>query len=740
MSTAASQSVSRRLRQYEMAERLGQVGHWYWRIGAETVVLSPEAYRIFGQSADDFEATHRNLLGLYSGESAKTVSDALTDAVAKRKSLEFQAEIQRDGRLATIHVIADCEIGVNNQVQAIFGVVKDITAQLHAGRDLARANQRQRDFAEMASDWLWEMGPDLKFTYVSDRIEQTLGMKVVDIIGRSRRDLTNEADLDATMREHLATLDRREPFRDFRYWRTTPDGSRTFMSTSGKPIFGPDGDFKGYRGSARDVTTEELAREALLNANRNLVSANRAKSDAVASLQEANRMLEARAEEMARVQAEIQHTALHDPLTKIANRRYLDERLTELASMCRRDGRWLAALHVDLDRFKQINDTAGHAAGDALLVHVAGILKASVRAEDFVARIGGDEFVVLCFGDTDITEVGEIAERIIARVGEPFDFEGRECWSGASVGIATTQGDIIAPNELLANADIALYRAKNQGRGCFEYFNAGIQAEIMANQRIADGIRAGMPRGEFVPFFQPQICARTYRIAGFEALVRWRHPEDGVLPPSSFLKIAEDLGTVATLDRMILEAALQDYRNWTASGLEIPRLSVNVSARRLSDPDLTVGLRDLNLPRGVISFELLESVFLDEVDDRMGWNIDNLRELGIEIELDDFGSGHASIVSLLRLGPDAIKIDRELTATIAIDRTRRNLVKSIIEIGKSLDVRVVAEGVENEAQARLLSAMGCDMLQGFLFSRPLDAADIPGFILGWDDIRARAAF
>ena len=603
------------------------------------------------------------------------------------------------------------------------------------------SNRAPNDFAELASDWLWETDAQHRFVYMSAQVEATTGVPTEFHLGKTQADLMGDQPMSLEMEMHLAWIDQHKPFRDFRFWREGPDGRRQYVSTSGNPVFSEDGAFQGYRGSARDMTEEQNTKEALLKANRMMKAANKEKSDAMSSLKEANALLEEQAEEMRKVQAKIQHTALHDPLTGIANRRYLDERLTEWAARCRRSNTWLAALHIDLDRFKQINDTAGHAAGDALLVHVARTLQDTVRSEDFVARIGGDEFLVLAADTHEQHVLSRIAERIIEQLAKPFIFEGRECWFGASVGIAAMKGRDINESELMVNADIALYRAKSHGRGRYEFFSTEVQEEIVRNKAIADAIRVGLHRAEFTPYFQPQIDANTFQISGFEALARWAHPQEGVLTPASFLEIAEELNKVAAIDRQILEQTLACYHEWIGMGLTVPRLSVNVSAKRLLEDDLIEGLLDLKIPNGALSFELLESVFLDDAEDRIVWNIDMLKEMGIEVEMDDFGSGHASIVSLIKLSPDAIKIDRALIGAITVDEARRNLVRSIIEIGKSLNVRVVAEGVETLGHAGLLRDLGCDVLQGFVFSRPIPAEDVPAFIENWhrDNLAHRQA-
>jgi diguanylate cyclase (GGDEF)-like protein len=442
-------------------------------------------------------------------------------------------------------------------------------------------------------------------------------------------------------------------------------------------------------------------------------------------LEKAKVLAEVRSEEIAEAKARIEHDSLHDALTGLPNRRYLDETLERTAlDAARRQQQSVALLHIDLDRFKQINDTLGHAAGDAMLIHAATVLRESVREDDFVARIGGDEFVVMCLADTGRDRLSALAQRIIRSMRKPVAYESHQCRFGVSIGIAVGSGGAVDTRQLLINADIALYRAKNHGRNRHEFFTEALQSAVVRTKVLADEILAGLERNEFEAFYQAQYDARTLEVSGVEALVRWRHPRKGLLPPSAFLETAEELNVVATIDRLVLEQALSAHARWTASGLVVPHISVNVSARRLRDEELIAGLRRLDIPKGVLSFELLESIFLDETDDAIVWNVDRLKELGIDIEIDDFGTGYASVVSLMKLQPHRLKIDRQLVEPVVRSHTQRRLVESIIEIGHTLGIEVVAEGVETMEHVRILQQIGCDKLQGYVFGRPMSAEDI----------------
>lgn len=721
-----------RLQQFELAEHMCNVGHWSWSVGADVVEWSPQTYRIHGVSSETFVPTLAAALEAYIPAERQRVMDFLEKAIENKTGFDFESYIQRpDGDLRSVRSIGECVCDDTDTVVSLFGVFHDVTSERAAQQAIADAQKRQRDFAEVASDWLWEMGPDLKFTYVSDRVEDLIGLKPSFFIGKTRRELSETGNPSQEMEAHLRSLERHEAHRDFRYWVTGPDGQRVFTSQSGKPVFDENGAFAGYRGAGRDVTEEYNAQEELLTSHRKLVDANVETRRAISRLKDANALTRQRYAELVVAQARIRHTAMHDPLTGIANRSFLDDQIPTFASRCRTHGEHLTMLHLDLDRFKQINDTMGHAAGDAVLKHTAQTLTNLADENDFVARVGGDEFVILRAGNGDRAELSKFAGTMIERLSEPVDFEGRQCWFGVSVGIAVQPPDEIEPEALFVNADIALYRAKKDGRNRYEFFTAELQAQIVAYKRTADGILNGLNKSEFFPLYQPQFDAETFDVTGVEALARWQHPSDGMISPAGFLPVAEDLSVVDNIDQKILEQAIADTIYWHDLGVVVPKVSVNVSARRLTDTTLVDQLKAMNTPKTTLSFELLESIFLDEVDDSIIWTVDMLRDMGIQIELDDFGSGHASIISLIKIAPDTIKIDRELIAPIAEDEPRRSLVKSIIGIGQSLNVRVVAEGVETLDQALLLRSMGCDVLQGYYFAKPMSADRIADFVGDW---------
>ena len=429
---------------------------------------------------------------------------------------------------------------------------------------------------------------------------------------------------------------------------------------------------------------------------------------------------EARALALEESNARIEHVADHDYLTGLPNRRLLDKRLAELP--VDKSITTLAVLHLDLDQFKQINDSHGHAAGDAVLRAAALRITAAIPADGMVARVGGDEFVIVLVNFTDLVELKLITEDLQRRLRKKIRFGQEMLQSGASIGVSWSS-DRRARN-LLAESDLALYQAKKLGRNRAEFFTRQLQDDLRSKRRLAEELKLALERGEIVPYYQVQLDARTREIIGFEALARWKHPERGVLAPGVFLKIADEHGLAAEIDAAILKTVLGDRLFWLLRGVAVPRIAVNISAPRLADPALLDKLRKLDIPPGAIAFELVETIFLDDSDEKLLDHIGDIKKMGIDIEIDDFGSGHASLIGLVKLRPKRLKIDRQLVTEVVSSAEQRRVVSSIVEIAKALDVEVIAEGVETEAHAVALAQLGCDSLQGYALGYPAPAAEI----------------
>ncbi|MEL6363045.1 MAG: bifunctional diguanylate cyclase/phosphodiesterase, partial [Pseudomonadota bacterium] len=374
--------------------------------------------------------------------------------------------------------------------------------------------------------------------------------------------------------------------------------------------------------------------------------------------------------------------------------------------------------------FKLVNDTLGHDAGDRLLVFVADVLRDLTEASDLVARLGGDEFVILKPLGRSALKISSLADEIVLRMQAPFEFDGKSTACSASIGVAIANATMEYPEQVVADADAALYHAKAQGKGRWSFFTEEMHAKSIATKKLASELLEACEKREFIPYFQPLIDVATGRIASAEVLVRWSHPIKGVLSPVDFLDTAANIGILKRIDEIIFASLHGALSRFDGAGVDLPRVAVNVSSGRLTDPTFIHDIKSSGIAPTRLTVEILESVYLDRLGDVGRWTIDELDELGVTIALDDFGTGHASVQGLLKIRPSILKIDRNFIQPIVEDASTRPLVASIVGIGKSLGMRVVAEGVESEEHALLVSDMGCDYLQGFFFGRPMSEDDL----------------
>ncbi|MBX2805224.1 MAG: bifunctional diguanylate cyclase/phosphodiesterase [Hyphomicrobiales bacterium] len=423
-----------------------------------------------------------------------------------------------------------------------------------------------------------------------------------------------------------------------------------------------------------------------------------------------------------RAAEQIRYMALNDPLTNLGNRRYLDEYMAGFQHPDADGSGVLEVLHIDLDGFKEVNDTAGHAAGDAVLEMTSKRLREAVSDTGKTFRVGGDEFVIVRHHNTIAGDGGweptALAEDITRIMSEPCIVDGQTHPIGASVGLVITSASHIEKDKILADADIAMYAAKAAGKNCFTQFTSELRDASVKRLHLATNLEGALERGEIVAYYQPKVTSQGFKIFGAEALVRWRDPAQGVLTPDKFLDIAKERRLIAKIDRMVFHRVCEDLAAWRAQGLEAPKVSINVSASRLADPDLLEELKAADLEPGSISFELLETVYHEDAAEDVILRLNLIRSLGVQIELDDFGSEHASMMSLLRIAPDRLKIDRRFVQDMLVNQQSAWLISQMVEIGKSLGIAATAEGVESLAQATALQEIGCDMLQGYHFGKP----------------------
>jgi len=403
------------------------------------------------------------------------------------------------------------------------------------------------------------------------------------------------------------------------------------------------------------------------------------------------------------------------------------DRLAAALERAGRDGSAVAVLCLDLDRFKPVNDTLGHPVGDTLLRTVAERLRSAVRATDLVARLGGDEFAVLQAGHEQPQGAQALAARLVDLVGRSYLIEGHLVNVGASVGVALAPGDGADPDRLLTCADLALYRAKDEGRGAFRLFEPEMDARMQARRALELDLRKALALRELELFYQPQLDLETGRVCGFEALLRWRHPERGLVPPAEFVPLAEEIGLIVKIGEWVLRTACREVAGWP-DGIGV---AVNVSPAQFKSPKLVDVVRGAleasGLPPSRLEVEITESVLLQDDAGNLA-TLHRLRDLGVRVAMDDFGTGYSSLGYLRSFPFDKIKIDRSFVRDLPGSADCLAIVRAIAGLGSRLDIATTAEGVETAEQMRRIRAEGCDQIQGYLVSRPVPPAEIPALI------------
>jgi diguanylate cyclase (GGDEF)-like protein len=417
--------------------------------------------------------------------------------------------------------------------------------------------------------------------------------------------------------------------------------------------------------------------------------------------------------------------AQKDTLTSLANRRAFVERLNDTFAACRRGARPCAVLYFDLDHFKEVNDTLGHPIGDALLRQVAARLTGATRESDVVARFGGDEFAVLQSDASDLTAAGVLAAKIGKIVGEPYFIEGNDIHITASIGVSRYASDVKGADVMMIQADLALYRAKEDGRNCFRFHNADLDRQIQERVIMAEELRGAIDRNELELHYQPQVELRSGRIVGLEALLRWNHPKRGQIPPGVFIPIAERTSQILQLGQWVLDDACRQLTSWQQEGIAPKVVGVNFSALHFKGSsdvtcDVAASLKKWGIAPGMIEIELTESVLMDitqEHNDRF----ERLRRLGVRTAIDDFGTGYSSLNYLANYRINRIKIAQELVFEVDTHSRNAAVVRAAIQLARELGIEVIAEGVETEGQAKFLLSAGCEYAQGYLFSKPVSA-------------------
>jgi diguanylate cyclase (GGDEF)-like protein len=434
------------------------------------------------------------------------------------------------------------------------------------------------------------------------------------------------------------------------------------------------------------------------------------------------------------IEKNLEHQAYHDSLTGLPNRALLLDRIDQAIRHAKRNKSLLAVLFLDLDNFKQINDSFGHSVGDTVLIAISGRLKNTLRDMDTIARLGGDEFTILLSEFDKEEEINEITAKLFDTLRKPLVIKGGELFVTTSIGISVFPNDGKTPEILLRNADAAMYRAKEKGRNGFEFYTEDMTERALEKVHMITNLNRALEQNEFEVYYQPQYDIQRKQLIGLEALIRWHHPELGLICPDEFLYAAEESGLIVSLDRWLMSQAMQQMKSWNEDGVALGRLSLNLTMQQIDQPDFLEFLMEqmkLNDCDGKsLRFEITEGQLMKNPE-RTIELLNRITTLGIKISVDDFGTGHSSLAYLKKLPVDALKIDKEFIQGIPDDEDDVSIVKSIIALAKSMRLDVVAEGVETDDQLNFLNKEGCSLIQGYLFSHPKPAIEIPELASYW---------
>ena len=479
-----------------------------------------------------------------------------------------------------------------------------------------------------------------------------------------------------------------------------------------------------YGGQLGELVERQRARAALETARQNAETAAEQTRAAMKETERANRALRDEMSQRLKALADLEYLANHDPLTDLANRNLFNERLDQVLDRARRTGETVALMILDVDHFKDVNDTLGHQVGDELLRVIGKRLAASVRAEDTVARLGGDEFALIQVGLNYPTDADVQAERILRALAEPVHVGNHKLFPMGSIGITVFPSDADTAQKLQQNADLAMYRAKTDRRSSYRFFDADLNSLSERRSFLEQQLRGALDYDQLMVYFQPKVSIRSGKPVGAEALLRWMHPEQGMIPPSEFIPIAEKTGMIAALGEWTLMRACRQFKQWHDAGYDQLRLAVNLSAAQFSLLDVPDMVRRVTRTTGFdpakLELEITETAVMSDLHNAVEVLTD-LHQVGVNLSIDDFGTGYSSLSYLRQLPVNRIKIDRSFIAEVDTADAAATIARAVVNLGQSLGLEIVAEGVESAAQLAYLREINCDEAQGYYYSEPIPA-------------------
>jgi diguanylate cyclase (GGDEF)-like protein/PAS domain S-box-containing protein len=676
------------------AQRIARIGSWEWDLATKVLTSSAELRRLIGREGCVEPETHDQLFANVLAEDMALADREVADAVAHLGPFAFEVRVQPPGHdIRWLAVRGRVAVDADGNAARLIGTSQDVT-------DRKWAEEQFRNLLESAPDAMVICGGDGRIILTNRQTERLFGWARGDLIGRPVEVLLPER------------------------FRAAHEGHRTGYQTAPQAR----GMGTGIELFARHADGSEFPVEVSLSP----VDTQRG-TLVCAAIRDIT--------ERKQAAAELAHQALHDALTGLPNRALLLDRLDQALAHAGRAGSGVAVLFLDLDRFKLVNDSRGHATGDELLIGVAERLRRVVRPDDTVARFGGDEFVMICRDAGAVGHAMHVADRVAEAFRTPFRLGGDDMFLNVSIGIAVSDGRASAA-ELLRDADAAMYQAKEHGRGRCEFFDETMRTEAAARLDLQTALHWAIDRHEMRVFYQPLVDIRSGVPVGVEALVRWAHPTQGIVAPEAFVKLAEESGLIVPIDVAVMEEATRQCAGWPLGpGGTSLNVAANLSVHHLRHPGLVGHVRSVlersGLPPLSLCLELTESVLLEDVDRHIRTLLE-LRELGVRLAIDDFGTGFSSLTYLKRFPVDVVKIDRSFVAGLGTDISDTAIVRSVVDLAHALSLQVVAEGVERPEQLEVLRGFGCDLAQGYLFSPPRPASELLPWLAARRSVRPPA--
>ncbi len=650
------------------------------------IYAGPSLERVLGYRPEEFVGTAHDAF-IHPDDLPVTIATAADAVLAGRRAWSATYRIRhRNGTWRWVHTRFS-DFHDNPAIGGVVANIRDVTDQTVAGQALEESESRYRSMVETAAECITIHMLDGRIVFANPRMANLLGTTVDALEGTSILGLmadTSRSVAVTKLHHHDQGMAEQSELTLLK-----ADGSTCDVLISSSAVRDGDGEIMGTLSMMTDITERKLA------------------------------------------EAENARLALEDSLTGVASRALVVDRVVQLVARQGRRPNIAAVLFMDLDDFKQVNDSLGHSIGDQVLKEVADRVRRAVRPQDTVGRYGGDEFVIVLDRLESVGDAAAVAERILASMKVPMNFGDSSVAVSASLGISLTPAD--TADSLMRDADLAMYRAKERGGGCFELFDASLGARVQERREFEEELRSAVDNHEFCLHYQP-VVGLDGRLHGFEALARWDHPRRGMVPPTEFIPVAESTGAIVELGRWILEQACNDLDRWQQQpGWSELTMAVNLSGRQLVGPGIVdavaVALNAHKFPANSLCLEITESVLMDDTF-AVTTSLTSIHDLGVQLAVDDFGTGYSSLIYLRRFPVDALKLDRSFVSGVDDNPLDSIIVRSVIDLAHSLGLTSVAEGVETGGQLAALQAMGCDLAQGYYWSPGIPAADVDRLLAG----------